>query len=181
MEKNISKEDRDWLENYEYKYRQQLKEYYENPIIKGLIRWRYRTWMDLAMAVVEKFGDEGMEIIRDARFKDVERWVEETKTKYGTDIQAIHRFYQDSIPWWEPIWDIYLGDLPKRLVLRMKCACGDYWKERIEQGTATRELCKFSCDVDSYFANYLNPKIKYELRKWIPDGYPYCEHVWELK
>ena len=55
------------------------------------------------------------------------------------------------------------------------------WKERIEQGTAKRELCKFSCDVDSYFADYLNPKIKYELRKWIPDGYPYCEHVWELK
>jgi hypothetical protein len=180
MKKEISEEDRIWLENYEYKFRHEMKEVYENPCIVGLVRLRCRDWLDLAMAVVEKYGDEGRQMVYEKRLNTARTCADEVRKKYGTDVQAIHKFYQEYLPWWEPVWDLFLGDLPKKMVLRMKCQCGEYWKERLEQGTATRDLCRLWCEWDLEFAKALNPKIKYELGKWMPDGDPYCEHVWNL-
>lgn len=179
MEKELSSEDKTWLENYEYKYREQLKANHEDPKIRGLVRLRCRDWMDLAMSVVEKYGEDGRRIVYEQRLKTARVWAEEVRKKYGTDVQAIHRFYRDYLPWWEPVWDAFLGDLPNKMILRMKAQCGDYWKERMEQGTATRDLCRLWCEWDMEFAKLLNPQMRYELRKWIPDGDPYCEHMWD--
>lgn len=180
MRRNISNEDKNWLKNYEYKYKQQLKDNYENPKIAGLVKLRCRDWMDLAMAVVEKYGDAGRTIVYERRLATAEKWAGEVRKRIGNDVHAIHKFYQEYLPWWEPIWDIFLGDLPQKMVLRMKCQCGDYWKERLEQKTATRDLCRLWCEWDMEFAKILNPKIRYQLRKWIPDGAPFCEHIWDL-
>ena len=180
-EKKISKEDRNWLQNYEYKYREELKNNYKDPKITGLIRLRCRDWMDLATAVVAKYGEEGKKIVRETRWATAKPIAQQIKKNYGNDVQAIHRFYRDYLPWWEPIWDIFLGDFPNKMTLRMKCQCGDYWKERIEQGRATRDLCRIWCDWDVELPKYLNPKITCELKKWIPDGNPFCEFTWTTK
>jgi hypothetical protein len=181
MKKKISREDKDWLENYRYKYKEELKNNYEDPKITGLVRLRCRDWMDLAKAVIAKYGDEGKEIVRKTRWATAKPIAEQIKKNYGTDVQAIHRFYRTYLPWWEPIWDIFLGDMPNRMMLRMQCQCGDYWRERIIQGTAPRELCRIWCEWDVELPKYLNPKITCELRKWIPDGNPYCEFLWTTK
>lgn len=178
MSKEISKEDREWLANYEFRYEKQLKENYEDPKITGLVRLRCRDWMDLAMAVVEKYGEEGRQLVIDKRWGTCGPIAEGIKKKYGDDVQAIHRFYRDYLPWWAPIWDLSLFDFPNRMKFRMKCQCGDYWLERVQEGTATRDLCRIWCDWDVELPKYLNPKINCELRKWIPDGDPYCEFEW---
>lgn len=178
MSQPMSKRDRDWLENYEFKYRRQLQENYEDPRITGLVRLRCRDWMDLALAVVGTYGESGKDLVRDTRWATCAPIAEHIRKDYGDDVQAIHRFYRDYLPWWEPIWDIALGDFPDGMTLRMKCQCGDYWRERIEQGTAPRDLCRIWCDWDVELPKSLNPRITCELRKWIPDGDPYCEFRW---
>lgn len=180
MKKSITKKERHWLENYNYKYKEQLMENYDNPKIAGLVKLRCRDWMDLAMAVVNEYGDVGRQMVYERRLATAEKCAVEVKKRIGKDIQAIHKFYQEYLPWWEPIWDISLGDLPEKMALRMKCQCGDYWKERLAEGSATRDLCRLWCEWDMEFAKILNPKIKYQLRKWIPDGAPFCEHIWEV-
>lgn len=178
MTKDISAEDRDWLKNYDHSFKEQLRANYEDPKIRGLVRLRCRAWLDLAIPIVEKYGEEGKEIVKQARFKSAKEVSEEIRSKYGTDVQAIYRYYREFLPWAKPIWDIYLGDLPHRMTLRAKCQVGDYWVEKIKQNKACKELCWIFCSWDEEVARYLNPKVKCEIKKWIADGSPYCELVW---
>jgi hypothetical protein len=178
MTKAISEEDKDWVENYEQSFKEQLRANYDDPKIKGLVRVRCRNWLDLAAAIVKEYGDEGKNIVSKARFKSAKEVAEDIREKFGTDVQAIYRYYRESLPWAEPTWDIYLGDLPHKMTLRAKCQVGDYWTEKIEENEDCKELCWIYCSWDEEVARYLNPKIQCRIRKWIADGSPYCELVW---
>ena len=181
MNEKLSPEDKDWVENYDHAFREQLRGTYEDPKICGLVRLRCRIWLDLAMPIVERYGKEGIEIAKEARYKSAKEVAEEIAAKFGTNVQAIYRYYRDFLPWAEPTWDIYLGDLPNKMKLRAKCQVGNYWIERIKQQPECRELCWIYCAWDEEVPKYLNPKIKCKINKWIADGSPYCELEWSTE
>ena len=84
--------------------------------------------MDLAMAVVEKYGKAGLELVKKKRFATAKTFADMIKKNYGTGIRDIIKAYNDYLPWWRPIWDISIGELmsSKELRPRMKCQCGEY-------------------------------------------------------
>ena len=178
MQEPADRAERAWLEDYEHRFKDQLKANYEDPRIRGLVQFRCNNWMDLAQAVAGGFGASGKDIVRQARFRSATEVAGEIKRLHGTDVQAIYRYYRKFLPWQEPIWDMSLEDLPHKMILRTKCLVGECWQKKIAREKDCEELCWIFCSWDEEVAKRVNPKIKCEVKKWIAHGSPYCELVW---
>ncbi|MGD9125655.1 MAG: L-2-amino-thiazoline-4-carboxylic acid hydrolase, partial [Desulfarculaceae bacterium] len=178
MKKTYSPADQEWLDNYQKEKASELEENFHDPRIKGLIRMRCRNWLDLALEVKKAMGDEGVELIKKARFESAQEVAKEIREKYGADVQGIYRCYQDILPWHKPIWEVAEDGLPHGMTFRCKCQVGEYWKERLEQDPDALDLCRIFCSWDDEVARHVDPAIRCEMSKWYGDGDSFCELIW---
>lgn len=181
MKRTYSQADRDWLENYQKSFADELKENYHDPRIKGLVRMRCRNWLDLALEVQRAMGAEGIELAKKARYQSAHEVAREIRENYGADVQGIYRCYRDMLPWHKPIWDVFLGGLPHAMTFRCQCQVGEYWRERLVQDPDALELCRIFCSWDEEVARLVDPAITCEITKWCGDGSLFCELVWTTR
>jgi len=166
---------------YRTKFKNEL-EWYESEMWRKEIEYRCADYLALSRAIVEKYGDEGLELVRKV-VNEKGRKIGETLAKkvkeMGKSIDDLAAFQEAKKAIWP--WSVAHADIKvigdnRILDTMLICHVGEYWK-KVNAG----ELGKIYCDSDFATCAAYNPKLKFIRHKFIPAGDPYCENVWVRK
>jgi hypothetical protein len=133
----------------------------------------------MAKKIIEKFGNEGKEAIREAindfgLFRG--KRVREKVIKAGLEPTMENEYLFHDLPIGSKAWVAESRkEGNKHITHVLKCPFGQIWKQLGEE-----KIGLLYCDIDYSIWKGYQPKIKFRLNKNILKGDPYCEMIYDI-
>ncbi|MEW5919859.1 MAG: L-2-amino-thiazoline-4-carboxylic acid hydrolase [Bacillota bacterium] len=149
-------------------------------MVAQLTEYAARLFYHLAGTVVERFGEEGAQAVRDAihafgveRGRRVRHKVEEA----GLAVTQENEYKYHDLPIGSSAWQ---GETRQEnnchITHVTRCPFGNTWKE-----LGANEIGLLYCDIDYAIWEGYQPQIEFQLTKNILKGDPYCEMIYKWR
>ncbi|MEM2914294.1 MAG: L-2-amino-thiazoline-4-carboxylic acid hydrolase [Candidatus Bathyarchaeia archaeon] len=160
-------------------------EYLEDLFRSTIEMWGAMVGM-IIKGVVERFGEDGKKIVRDAVFKACKWQTEKTLNEMGVRDRGTKALAELCYPEkGSKFGDVGVFDIEhlrvndKSFIMKVKhCPYVKTWKALgiIE---AVPDLCDLLTEGDNGVSSVFNPRLRMTLKKCMTKGDPYCIYSWE--